>query len=128
MVFGGGTYKINMKIAIVTDWLTNYGGAESVISAFHDLFPDAPMYTTIYRPEKMRELGKLKNVHTTWLDKIPLAKHQYLLGQMPTAIEMMDLNEFDIVLSSCHSVSKGVITKPSTQKPNKHPNCVTKTG
>lgn len=103
-----------MKIAIITDWLTNYGGAESVISAFHDLFPDAPVYTTIYRSEKMRELGKLKNVHTTWLDKIPLAKHQYLLGQMPTAIEMMDLNEFDIVLSSCHSVSKGVITKPNT--------------
>lgn len=102
------------KIAIVTDWLTNYGGAESVISAFHDLFPDAPIYTTIYRPKKMRELGKLKNVHTTWLNQIPLAKHQLLLGQMPTAIEMMNLDEFDIVLSSCHSVSKGVITKPST--------------
>jgi len=103
-----------MKIAIVTDWMTNYGGAESVISAFHDLFPDAPIYTTLYKPEKMRELGDLKNVKTTYLNKIPGAKHQYLLGLMPTAIEMMDLDEFDIVLSSCHSVSKGVITKPST--------------
>jgi len=105
---------MNPKIAIITDWLTNYGGAESVISAFHDLFPDAPIYTTMYRPEKMRELGNLKNVHTTWLDKIPFVKHQWLLSQMPTAIEMMDLDEYDIVLSSCHSVSKGVITKPST--------------
>ncbi len=104
----------NPKIAIITDWLTNYGGAESVISAFHDLFPEAPIYTTIYKPEKMRELGNLKNVHTTWLNKIPFAKHQWLLGQMPTAIEMMDLSEYDIVLSSCHSVSKGVITKPGT--------------
>jgi len=102
-----------MKIAIVTDWLTNYGGAESVISAFHDLFPDAPVYTTMYRPKNVRELGKLKDVRTTWLNKLPI-KHQWLLGQMPTAIEMMDLDEFDIVLSSCHSVSKGVITKPST--------------
>ncbi len=102
-----------MKIAIVTDWLTNYGGAESVISAFHDLFPDAPVYTTMYRPKNVRELGSLKNVRTTWLNKLPI-KHQWLLGQMPTAIEMMDLDEFDIVLSSCHSVSKGVITKPST--------------
>ena len=34
---------MNPKIAIITDWLTNYGGAESVISAFHDLFPDAPI-------------------------------------------------------------------------------------
>ena len=102
------------KIAIVADWLTNYGGAESVISAFHDLFPDAPIYTTMYKPKNMRELGKLKNVHTSWLNSIPLVKHQWMLGQMPTAIEMFNLDEYDIVLSSCHSVSKGVITKPST--------------
>ena len=103
-----------MKIAIVTDWLTNYGGAESVISAFHDLFPEAPIYTTLYRPGKMKELGKLKDIRTTWLNKLPTSKHQYLLSLMPTAVEMMDLSEFDVVLSSCHSVSKGVITKPST--------------
>jgi len=102
------------KIAIVADWLTNYGGAESVISAFHDLFPDAPIYTTMYKPDKMRELGNLKKIHTSWLDKIPFAKHQLLLGQMPTAVEMFNLDEYDIVLSSCHSVSKGVITKPET--------------
>lgn len=106
--------QTNPKIAIVADWMTNYGGAESVISAFHDLYPDAPIYTTIYRPSKMRELGNLRKVHTSWLDKIPFAKHQWLLGQMPTAVEMFDLDQFDIVLSSCHSVSKGVITKPST--------------
>ena len=103
-----------MKIAIVTDWMTNYGGAESVISAFHDLFPEAPIYTTMYKPEKMRELGNLKNVKTSYLNKIPGAKHQWLIGLMPVAVEMMNLDEFDIVLSSCHSVSKGVITKPST--------------
>jgi glycosyltransferase involved in cell wall biosynthesis len=102
------------KIAIVADWLTNYGGAESVISAFHDLFTDAPIYTTMYRPEKMRELGKLKDVRTSWLNNIPFARHQWLLGQMPAAVEMFDLDEYDIVLSSCHSVSKGVITKPET--------------
>ncbi len=103
-----------MKIAIVADWLTNYGGAESVISAFHDIYPDAPIYTTMYKPSKMKELGKLDNIHTTWLNKIPLVRHQWMLGQMPTAIEMINLDEYDIVLSSCHSVSKGVITKPET--------------
>jgi glycosyltransferase involved in cell wall biosynthesis len=103
-----------MKLAIVTDWLTNYGGAESVISAFHDLYPDAPVFTTMYRPEKMRELGNLRKIHTTWLNKIPFVKHQWMLGQMPTAVEQWDLDEFDVVLSSCHSVSKGVITRPET--------------
>src|SRR3989338_7863761 len=37
-----------MKIAIVADWLTNYGGAEQVVSAFHELFPTAPIYTTLF--------------------------------------------------------------------------------
>lgn len=103
-----------MRVAIVTDWLTNYGGAESVISAFHDLFPDAPIYTTIYEPKKMKELGKLKDVRTSYLQKFPVKKQQWLLSLMPTAVEMMNLDEFDLVLSSCHSVSKGVITKPNT--------------
>jgi len=103
-----------MKIAIVADWLTNYGGAESVVSAFHDLFPEAPIYTTLYKPKAMRELGDLKNIHTSWLQKIPFVKHQWLLAQMPVAVEQFDLDEFDVVLSSCHSVAKGIITKPET--------------
>ena len=105
---------VQPKIAIVADWMTNYGGAESVISAFHQLYPDAPIYTTLYRPKNMRELGDLNNIKTSYLNKLPTSKHQWLISLMPTAIEMMDLDDFDIVLSSCHSVSKGVITKPST--------------
>lgn len=106
---------MSLKIALVADWLTNYGGAESVVSAFHDLFPEAPIYTTLYRPEHMRELGALKNVRTSWLQKLPrFFKHQWLLGQMPAVVEKFDLRKFDVVLSSCHSVSKGVITKPGT--------------
>ncbi len=53
-------------------------------------------------------------MRTTYLQKLPIKKHQWLLSLMPTAVEMMDLDEFDLVLSSCHSVSKGVITKPNT--------------
>jgi len=102
------------KIAIVADWLTNYGGAESVVSAFHALFPEAPIYTTLYKPKAMRELGHLKNIHTSWLQKIPLVKHQWLLAQMPLAVEQFNLDKFDVVLSSCHSVAKGIITKPET--------------
>ena len=108
------TESSHPKIAIVADWLTNYGGAESVVSAFHDLFPEAPIYTTLYKPKAMRELGNLKNIHTSWLQKIPFMKHQWLLAQMPLAVEQFDLDEFDVVLSSCHSVAKGVITKPET--------------
>jgi hypothetical protein len=44
-----------MKIAIVHDWLTNMGGAERVILAFHEIFPDAPIYTSVYNPDKLPE-------------------------------------------------------------------------
>lgn len=94
--------------------MTNYGGAESVISAFHDLYPNAPIYTTMYKPGAMRELGQLKNVKSSWLDAVPFAKHQWMISFMPLVVERMNLDEFDVVLSSCHSVSKGIITKPST--------------
>lgn len=102
-----------MKIALVADWLTNYGGAEQVVSAFHQLFPQAPIYTTLFRPEQMRDLHDA-DVRASFLQKIPRARHQWLLSWMPYAVEAIDLDEYDVVLSSCHSVAKGVITLPST--------------
>lgn len=103
-----------MKVAIIADWLTNYGGAEKVISAFHNIYPDADIYTTMYKPGKMKELGNLENIYTSYLNNFPFLKHQWLLSQMTNAVEMFNLDKYDIVLSSSHSVAKGVITKPDT--------------
>jgi len=106
---------VKPKIAIIADWLTNYGGAESVISTMHEAFPDAPIYTTLFNREKMRDLANA-NIITSYLQKIPFAKrdHKPWLAMMPHAIERMDLSKYDIVLSSAHSVAKGVITKVET--------------
>lgn len=41
------------KIAIVHDWLTSMGGAEPVVLEIHKLFPNAPIYTSVYDEEKM---------------------------------------------------------------------------
>ena len=48
--------------------------------------------------------------------KLPKAKnhHQWYLNFMPYAYELFDLSEYDIVISSSHSCSKGIITKPET--------------
>lgn len=103
------------KIAIVCDWLTNMGGAEKVIMSLHKLFPQAPIYTTLY--DKSRTKGFEKAViYTSFLQKIPFAKkkHTLMLSGMPMAIESFNLNEYDIVISSSHSVAKGIITKPET--------------
>lgn len=105
----------NKKIAIVCDWLTNLGGAEKVIMSLHKLFPEAPIYTTLY--DKSRAKGfESATIYTSFIQKIPFAKknHTLMLGSMPMAVESFNLNEYDIVISSSHSVAKGIITKPET--------------
>lgn len=103
-----------MKVAIVCDWLTSWGGAERVILAFSEIFPKSPIYTTIYNPDL--KVFKPKKIITTFLQKMPLAKtkYPYYLPLMPLAIENLDLRDYDLVLSSCHSVAKGIIVKPET--------------
>lgn len=103
------------RIAIVCDWLTDLGGAERVILAMHELYPDAPIYTSLYRPDNLPQFAKV-DVRPSFLQKIPGAKkhHQRLIGFMPAAFESFDLSEFDIVISSSHSCAKGVVTKPET--------------
>lgn len=103
------------KVAIVCDWLTNLGGAEKVIMSLHKLFPEAPIYTTLYDRSRAKGFEKA-TIYTSFLQKIPLAqkKHPLFLAGMPMAIESFNLNDYDIVISSSHSVAKGVITKPHT--------------
>lgn len=104
-----------LKIAIVCDWLTNSGGAEKVILALHQLFPKAPIYTTIYNRERMPGFENAV-IHTSYLQHMPWAKHKHqpYLGLMPSVFEQFDLSAYDIVISSSHSCAKGIITKPET--------------
>jgi glycosyltransferase involved in cell wall biosynthesis len=105
----------HLNIAIVCDWLTNFGGAEKVILALHQLFPKAPIYTTVYNPQRMHGFENAV-IHTSYLQHMPWAKdrHQLYLGLMPQVFEQFDLNGYDIIISSSHSCAKGIITKPET--------------
>lgn len=105
-----------MKVAIVHEWLTNMAGSERVVVNIKEIFEDAPIYTTVYNPEKLdTELQNIE-VHTSFLQKIKKAKtkHQKFFPLMPMAFESFDLNEYDVVISSSSSCSKGVITNPRT--------------
>ncbi|MDP2624886.1 MAG: glycosyltransferase, partial [Candidatus Peregrinibacteria bacterium] len=104
-----------LRIAIVCDWLTDWGGAERVILALHKLYPEAPIYTSIYDKDHLRVFDDA-DVRTSFLQKFPGAKrhHQRYITLMPAAFESFDLSGFDIVISSSHACAKGVITKPET--------------
>lgn len=105
-----------MKVAIIHDWLTIYGGAESIIRILHDMFPDAPIYTTVYDRDNMPDDFKSMDIRPSFLQKMPFAKKKYTsyLMLMPRAFEQFNLEEYDLVISSNTSCSKGVITGANT--------------
>ncbi len=100
-----------MRLAIVADWLPTYGGAEHVIACLHDLWKDAPIFTTVARPEALGPLRDADIRTNSFLQRIftLTGRHQYLLPWMPRSVESIDLRAYDIVLTSSHAVAKGVI-------------------
>ncbi|NTU70198.1 glycosyltransferase family 4 protein [bacterium] len=102
------------KIALVHDWLTNFAGAEQVLLSLMELFPEAPIYTSIYKPEKMPAEFKTRTVYTSSLQKFSFIPHQLLFPNMAKAFEEFNFSDYDIVISSSHASSKGIITKPET--------------
>ncbi|MGB9811937.1 MAG: glycosyltransferase family 4 protein, partial [Dictyoglomus turgidum] len=100
-------------VAVVHDWIVNIGGAEKVLKAILELFPDADVYTLVYLKDTLRKLGINNKVYSSFISGLPFAKtkYSYYLPLMPLAIEQFDLSKYDLVISSSHCVAKGVLTK-----------------
>ena len=105
-----------MKVALVHDYLNQMGGAERVVIAFHQMFPDAPIYTSIYDPQRVDPVFQEIDIRTSFMQKFPLVTrhHQPYLPFYPFAMESLDLRDYDLVLSSSSAFGKGVITRPET--------------
>lgn len=104
----------DLRVAIVHDWLIEYAGADRVVDQLEQVFPGAPIYTLVYNKNGFPKPFQKYDVRTTYLQKIPFATKLYknMLTLMPGAFESLDLSEYDLVISSCSSCSKGVITRP----------------
>lgn len=104
-----------MEVALVHDWLTNLAGAERVLIAMHQTFPDAPLYSSVFVPELFPQLAGA-DVRTSFLQRVPMArrKHQAFPYLRTIAFEGFDLSGFDVVVSSSHAEAKGVLTPPET--------------
>ena len=97
-----------MKVAIVHDFLNQYGGAEKVVEVLHSMYPEAPIYTSIYDREHMPDSFKEMDIRVSFMQRLPgIFKHfkKYLV-LYHAAFEMFNLNEYDLVISSSSFFSK----------------------
>ncbi len=102
-----------MKIAIVHEWIVDIAGSERVLKELLEVFPQADVFTLFYKKSSLEKLGIPEyRVNATYLQKIPGIQRFYrkLLQFFPGAIESLNLDSYDIVISSSHSVAKGVLT------------------
>ncbi len=98
-----------MKLAIVHDYLVQgIRGAERVVDVLHDMYPEAPIYTILYDPDRMEDRLRQWDIRTSLLQDIPGALRLYkkLYFAMPAAIDYLDLSEFDLIISSSCGWSK----------------------
>lgn len=110
--------KKNIKVAIVHDFLTEYGGAERVTKLLSEMYPDAPIYTLLYDERVMGEHFPAKRVRTSYLQKWPgflTGRRNLLVRMYPRAVESFDLSGFDVVLSSSNGFAHGVVTNLDTK-------------
>jgi len=104
------------NIAIVHEWFVTYAGSEKVIEQLLYAFPEADLFALVdFLPTNTRGFLGGRIVSTSFLQNFPfinLKNYRSYLPFMPLAVEQFDLSSYDIVLSNCHAVSKGVITSP----------------
>jgi glycosyltransferase involved in cell wall biosynthesis len=96
---------MNKKIAIVHDWFVG-GGAEKVVQAIHELYPEAPIYTS-YISDEWREKLKSADIRTGFLQRYPKLR-KFLPLARQWWFSHLDLSEFDIIISSSGAEAKGV--------------------
>ncbi|MDP2632450.1 MAG: glycosyltransferase, partial [Candidatus Curtissbacteria bacterium] len=92
------------------------GGAESLFATIAEIFPKAPIFTSLVDWSKLPKSIDPKRVKTSFLQKIPFSKNLYklLLPFYPLAFETFDFSSYDVVLSSTTRFAKSIITKPNT--------------
>lgn len=105
-----------MKIALIHDHLAQDGGAERVLQAFQNIWPEAPTFVLVHNRKVAHASFLQRDIRTSFLQRLPfgLKHYQWFFPLMPTAVESYDLMDYDVVLSSTASFAKGVITRPDT--------------
>lgn len=104
-----------MKIALVHDYLAQDGGAERVLKAFHEIWPEAPIFVLFHKKGSVAGFENA-DIRESFFRFLPFGRtrYQWYLPLMPLATESHNLHEFDVVLSSTSAFAKGILTRPNT--------------
>ena len=105
-----------IKVAIVHEWFIDYSGSERVVEKMIDCFPDADLFSLVdFLPMNKRGFIKNKSVTTSFIQKLPFSRKKFrsYLPLFPLAVEQFNLTAYELIISSSHSVAKGVITGPN---------------
>jgi glycosyltransferase involved in cell wall biosynthesis len=102
---------VPLRVALVHDWLTGMRGGEKVLEAICDLYPDAPLYSLVHARGTVSPTIERRQIHTSFVQRLPGATRLYrqLLPLFPSAVELFDLDGFDLVISTSHCAVKSVI-------------------
>jgi glycosyltransferase involved in cell wall biosynthesis len=105
-----------MRTALVHDWLNQIGGAEDVLETLVELYPSAPIYTSLYWREKMPAHWRDWDIRTSFINRLPFAqrRQQIYFPLYPFAFERFDFRDYDLIISNKSGFDHGVITGPET--------------
>ena len=107
-----------LRVALVHDYLGEFGGAERVLEVLAEMFPAAPIYTAFFRKGEAYERFKHRDIRVSWAHHIPFFAtklHSPLRFFAPLIWESFDFKGYDLVISSASwYITKGILTGPET--------------
>ncbi len=113
---------MNLKIAIIHDWLVGRRGGEKVLEEIlyvieHNFKPEKlEIFTLVHKKGTQAEIIEKQKINVSFIQSLPfgLKKYRNYLPLFPAAIEYFDLREFNLIISSTHAVAKGIIPPPES--------------
>ena len=103
-----------LKVAIVHEWFVNHAGSEKVVQELLEIFPQASLFSLVdFLDDSSRSYLGGRKVKTSFIQRLPFSRRFFrsYFPLFPLAVENHDLRDFDLIISSSHMVSKGLLCR-----------------
>jgi glycosyltransferase involved in cell wall biosynthesis len=107
--------RSDFRVALVQDAIPFVGGAERVLEAVLEIFPNAPIYTLVFNSKALEQtIFANQEIHTSFINRLPgsHARHRLYMPLYPIAVEQFDLRSYDMILSFNYAVAHGILPRP----------------